>query len=460
MNAAWECRDQSDQSEEYFNQPLRLENQRLQDENLALKRLLRENGLRWPAGPYSQLQDPPSQASSDLPYLPVEVMLKILSYALTSRHPVMDPLCSSKKENLTTEEQNRSNQIAIHFLATCKTYYVEGKKLMWANNTFVFTSVQAMKAFANVDLVYRQMVKQVSFRIIAQFYDDEEGRIHRLSSEYHPSQSRRLKLPVQKRVKEPTLARRGFRAYAWYQLIDFLEALLPPFDPAIEHHKPRPRLLPNLERLRIDLVNFGEGLFMSPPTHLHDVAAHQLGCALNELVIAGLPIDDTGFRARTELCGMLRDDGLLIDHAPTLVAQKNGLQPLAGHHIHYKVVRAMRPSRGITHHHHDDRPNFFDEFPPAPKDEGIPPFSENASCRTIWKKVPECIGRLDNRNWVLFDRVSGLPWDDVEEEITMLDFSGDSEDEDMAMVCENCGEVHPGSIPPDELLDEMYDDDP
>lgn len=462
MNNAWECRDQADQAEAEYNHPLRVKNRRLEDENLMLKRLLREKGLTWPS-PYNLVQTNPSFSRvtrsknyaykpSSVPYLPVEIMLKILQYALTSPHPIVNPLLKTRPDHLTSTERSRSNQIAIHFLATCKAYHTEGAKLLWTKNIFVFTSVQAVKAFADVKPSLRQTVTQVNFRIIARYYDDED-RVHRLPKDHHPKIQGRVKLKVTKRPREPTLARHGFRAYAWYQLVDFLEALLPPHDPSHDPSLTRQRLFPNLEKLRIDLINFGEDMFQYPPTQLHDLASHQLGCSLNELIVTGLPRDDAGYRTSNELSGLLKDDGLLINHAPTLVAMRSGLRHLAGDHFHPKVIRSMR--RDNAHDHHNDSLD-LDDFPPAPPEEGEPPFSQFMSCRTIWKRVPEQIDKPE-RKWVLFDRVSGLPWDDIIEEATMFDFLEDSDDEE-GMMCENCGEIHPGAILPDELMEELYDD--
>ncbi|KAI1850011.1 hypothetical protein JX265_003383 [Neoarthrinium moseri] len=459
--AAWECRDHADLAEEWYNHPLRTRNRVLEDENLMLKRLLREQGIGWPGyRGYSKLiPSSSSPRNPALPGLPVEIILKVLSYAMTSSYPIIDPLCKSKKENRTAIENGRSNQIAIHFLATCKAYHTEGTKHLWSNNRFTFTTVQAVKMFSEVDLRYRQLVREANFRIIAKFYDDD-NRVHKLSRDHHPMMTKPIRLRVSKRAREPTLARRGFRSYAWFQLVDFLEALLPPHDPNHDLSQPRTRLLPSLENLRIDLVNFAEDMFQFPPAQLHDIASHHLGCSLNQLIVTGLPRDDTGYRTGSELSGLLKDDGLVIDHAPTFVAlPRSGLRALSGNHFHSKVIRSMRPLRGIKHHHHDDHPGYFDEFPPAPSDAGTPPYSEFHSCRTIWKRIPKHIDRPHDCNWVLFDRVSGLRWDDIEDEATMFDcFDEDDDEFGGYMVCENCGQQHPGAIPPEDLMDELYDD--
>ncbi|KAI0006266.1 hypothetical protein F4779DRAFT_597202 [Xylariaceae sp. FL0662B] len=466
MNVAWECRDAADQAEIYYNHPLRNKNKHLEDENLALKRLLRENNISWQvpaklnqASSSIVTRSRKSITSQGLPHLPVEIQLKILSYALTSPHPIVDPLCKLRPERLLIRERSKPNFLAIHFLATCKAFYVEGIKYLWTNNSFVFTSPEALKMFADVDLAYRQRIQHVNFRIIAKYYDDED-RIHKIRRSHHPDLKKPIKLQVHRRPRENALARHGFRAYGWFQLVDFLEAMQPPYDPTF-YFNPSPvlppRLLPSLETLRIDFVNFGEDLLQHPPPQLHELASHQFGCTLNEVVLTGLPSDESGFRVSSELSGLLKDEGLLVDHAPTMVALRNGIRPLtcdsAVCNYSSKVVRAMRTVNG--HVHDDDHAHFFGaDFPPAPKDEGDPPYSFFHSCRTIWKKVPLKIDGCNERKWELFDRISGLPWDDIEDDATMFDFMAD---DDEGLMCENCGEIHPGAIPPDDMVD-LYDD--
>ncbi|KAF7520868.1 hypothetical protein G7054_g12638 [Neopestalotiopsis clavispora] len=470
--SAFEYRDQADQAEEYYNHPLRTRNQELEKEVLSLKRLLRENGISWPS-PYPFLQQHKaasrstrSSMSSSLPHLPTEIVLKILEYSMTSKHPIIDPLCKIKKEHITADEGKRTNQIAIHFLVTCKAWHTEGSRFLWSSNRFAFTTVQAIKTFAEVDFCYREMVREVEFRVVARFYDDDPSRVHKISRDTHrPMQPRQVKLRINKRAKEPTLARRGFRSYAWLQLVDYLEALLPPHDPNHDNSLPRKRLLPNLEKLRLDLINFAEDTWQFPTAQLHDIASHHLGCSLNQVIVTGLPRDDMGIRATHDLQGLLKDDGLFIDHDPIWYLGPRGvLRSLPGEHMHLRVVRAMRPETGVKHHHHDDHPSFFDNFPPAPPDDGKPPSSEFDSCRTVWKKVPRQINKPEVTSWQLFDRVSGLPWEEVEAEILMDDdyFMMDEDDlnaqqREEALLCENCGELHPGPIRA-EMMDDLYDD--
>ncbi|KAI0399528.1 hypothetical protein F4802DRAFT_602901 [Xylaria palmicola] len=457
---AWECRDQCDEAEAYYNQPLRAKNRLLEDENSTLKRLLLEHGISWqrnqpkpPRPRTSRVTRSCKYYNQTLPHLPVEILLRILSYALTSTHPLVDPLCKRKPERMLPTEKGKRNNIAIHFLATCRAYHFEGTKFLWSNNTFIFTNPASLRQFAELDLCYRQGIRHVTFRLISKFYDDED-RVHRVPSSYHPSLKSSLKLAVHRRPKEQTLARRGFRAYAWYQLIDFLEAMLPPHDPASKEspNNPRPRLFPALESLRIDFVNFVRDMLQNPPQHLHDLASHQLGCMLNEVILTGIPADEGGMRVSTELSGLLKDEGLLINHAPTLVAVKDGLRilpcvtPISDN---ASVVRGMRALNEDFFFDHDHFRHAWADFPPAPPDEGEPPFSPFHSCRTIWKKIPVNLDG-DEREWELFDRLSGMPWTYAEEEATMFDFFDNDEEQ---MACMNCGEYHPGALPSDDLLD-------
>lgn len=390
-----------------------------------------------------------------LPHLPVELQLRILSYAMTSPFPIVDPLSPSKKEHLLEREKGKPNQIAIHFLATCRAYHLEGTRFLWMNNTFVFTSPQALRTFADLPLEYRRTVRSVNFRIIAKYYDDEE-RTHRLPSSYHPVLKRSgvRKLVVSRRPKEHTLARGGFRAYAYYQLIDFLEAMLPPLDPPegvtnfeLLKSQNRPRLLPHLESLHIDFVSFGDNMFMYPPAQLHDIASHQMGCSLNELIVTGLPGDDAGFRVSAELGGLLKAEGLLVEHVPLMIATKHGMKPLQCYEdrCNYlaKVVRAMPGRRGQDGH---DFPGIEVEYPPAPPETEVPPPDEWHSCRTIWKKVPIEMRNLDERTWMLFDRMSGMPWDDVLPEVAFLE----KMDGDSLPLCDHCGERHHGALVADD----------
>ncbi|KAL0933382.1 uncharacterized protein CTRU02_212345 [Colletotrichum truncatum] len=462
----WECRDVEDQAEAQYNAPLRTKNKALSDENARLKKLLRENGICWSpiSATYQKYNRPNGRRtrssicseSHPYPYLPTEVILRILKYSLTSTSPIVDPLSKLKPENLTTTERSRGNQIAIHFLATCKAMYEEGSRILWNHNTFVFTTHDAVRNFADLDYSHRTNIKHVNFRIIAQYFDDKK-RKHKLDRSYHPSLKNDITLRTIPRVNEHTYARGGFRCYTWGQVTDFLRALRAPFDPKHDKKIIRPRLFPNLESLRIDLVNFMDDFLPMPGSELHDMASHELGCSLNELQVTGLPIDDAGSKATAELTGLLKDEGLFLAGLPSFIQFKNALKPLSGISSCARVVRAwktLRPKKNDDSslgddsdsdsdigHHHPREPI----MPPAPRETGHPKSAPSRKDLTIWKRVPKTRDG-DERQWTEFCRSSGYPMEDVEELMS----------DDELGVCPCCGEPHPSLL---ELLEMEGDDD-
>ncbi|KAK2034938.1 hypothetical protein LX32DRAFT_307280 [Colletotrichum zoysiae] len=457
----WECRDAEDQAEAHYNHPLRSQNKVLAEENLRLKKLLRDNGISWSpisAAYRNQIPAGRSTCSSigsethQFPYLPTEVLLRILKYSLTCKDPIIDPLSKLKPENLTHHERNRSNQIAIHFLATCKAMHEEGTRILWGQNSFVFTTPESVRTFADLDFAYRKNIKHVNFRIIAQFFDDKK-RKHKLERSYHPHFKSEITLRTIPRVNEHTYARSGFRCYSWGQVTDFLRALRPPFDPKHDKRLVRPRLLPGLESLRIDLVNFLDDFLPMPGSDLHDMASHELGCSLNELQVTGLPIDDAGSKATAELTGLLRDEGLFLAGLPSFVQCKNHLKPLSGTISCARVVRAwktMKSKKGNgsssdddidsdsdsdAGHHHPREPI----MPPAPQETGHPKSLPNRKDLTIWKRVPR--SRDDEvRQWTEFCRTSGYAMEEIE---GLMD---DDDDDDELGACPCCGEPHPSLL--------------
>lgn len=436
----WDGRDQEEQAELWYNAPLRTKNQQLEDENMRLKRILREHGIPWSsdvAGHTMFQSNNPTSTSNrrrssrlsatqhTVPHLPVEVILRIMHYALISDGPIIDPLSKLDTESLTVSEAKRGPQIAIGFLATNRAYYVEGKNMLWSNNTFVFTSPPSLRKFSELDFQYRKNIEFVTLRIIARYYDDERRR-HRISQDYHPEFTKSQSLKVVTRTKDQdSMARKGFHCYTWTQTVDFLEAMRPPFDP--QHTTgTRQRLLPGLLSMRIDFVNFPDYFLPFPQTDLHEIAAHDLGCTLNELVVTGLPRCEVGMKAGSDLQGMVRDDGLLVSYAPSYIQQKRSLKPLSDKNGCTRVVRAWRKlarerqaSAGQTS---------LASFPSVPEETGHPK-STLKKRKTLWKRVP--IARDSaKREWAEFDRSTGEPVDD-------LDYNSDSD-----AICPNCGVVH------------------
>ncbi|KAK4169966.1 hypothetical protein QBC43DRAFT_39715 [Cladorrhinum sp. PSN259] len=482
IHSPYEQRDQEEEAEFHFNRPLREQNQQLQDENLRLKRLLRENGISWSP---SLILDPDNsdrgiwsdsvwsgvkQGSRSRPArvkgsrssarserrprsLPVEIQLRILEYAMTSDFPIIDPLSKLDQDSLTSEEKKRGNQIAIGFLSTCKAYHVEGSRYLWANNTFVFTSHTALRKFSNIGLEHRQNINHVTMRIIAKYYDDEDGRKHTAPNPVEPARRAHISLPIIPRIKEPTLARRGFRSYTWLQIVDFLDALRPPFDPAHVKGQPRPRLLPGLEWLRIDLVNFPPEFLVSPGgPALHNLASHDLASSLNELQITGITDCPWGADLSTQLARMIKDDGLFLKHKTAFSLNARSLRRVTKSDTEewrMRVVRAWKVlakeyaetqkkegnTAPLIHHmaHRDHHHSI--NLPAAPKEEGAPPTVWKAR-RTLWKRVP--VNReSEEREWVEFDRTTGTRIAAKEYDDDELD----SYDED-ELVCHHCGVMH------------------
>ncbi|KAK4442975.1 hypothetical protein QBC34DRAFT_417875 [Podospora aff. communis PSN243] len=371
-----------------------------------------------------------------MPTLPVEIQLKILEMALTSDYPILDPLSKITKEHATADEKARGNQIAIGFLATCKAYHTEGTRFLWKNNDFVFTSHHALRNLANLDLELRKTIKSITLRIIARYYDDAR-RTRRAKSNIL---GKTIPVKAVARVHENPLARKGYKSYTWLQLIDFLDALRPPFDPQRKKKVFRPRLLPGLESMRMDFVNFPKEYLNVPDIDLHRIAAHDLGCTLNELLLTGLPEDDCGTRALADLTGLVRDDGLIMKSTDTFISDYSTLTRMTDRPLDFRVVRAWKPLAdeierqfGDSDHDHDHgHQHHHPDVSPAPPAVGHPEsiFTEK---KTIWRRVPKSRDAARHeRTWIEFSRTFGLPVDPEDEDF----------DESFLLFCEGCGEVH------------------
>ncbi|KAG6233006.1 hypothetical protein E4U26_003557 [Claviceps purpurea] len=425
----WECRDHEDQAKASYNNPLKRTNHVLSEENMRLKRILRENGISW--SPVAQAH----MAQQDLTCsgkrtrssrridevgrnrLPVEVILRILKYVTQSPYPIIDPLSRSTPEHLTEMERSRGSQIAIHILATCRALHAEGTRYLWESNTFVFTTPEALHRFAELSPKYRNKITSVTLRVIARYYDDC-NETYRLDGTYHPDLKTHQVLKVHMRPKEPRPIRGGFRGYSWHQIADFLVALRAPYDPSYKNkHSPRPRLLPSLSILRLDLVNFADAMLPSaiPRSELHEVASHEFGCTLNELQITGMPDGDTGRNMSEELTCMLKDEGLFLHGCATYVAQTRQLQKLSCTKWCARVVRASvregpSPVEDVAAASDDDEQSVdytqrLGILPPAPTEEGHPAlFHDQAD--VIWKRIPLTRDSKERR-WVPFSRATG-----------------------------------------------------
>lgn len=179
--------------------------------------------------------------------------------------------------------------------------------------------------------------------------------------------------------------------------------------------------------MRIDFVNFPNFFLPYPQTDLHEIAAHDLGCTLNELVVTGLPCCEVGIKAGADLQGMVKDDGLFVFYEPSYVQQKRALKPLRACGGTARVVRAWRKlarerqelvGRAV-----------LPSLPAVPEETGHPE-STWKKRKTLWKRVPVSRDAV-KREWAEFDRSTGEPVDD-------LDYNSDDSD----AVCPNCGVIH------------------
>lgn len=336
----------------------------------------------------------------------MELLLHVLKFAMTSPHPIIDPLSPPSSENLSTLEKCRGNQIAIHFLSACRALHDEGTAYIWERNQFIFTSPQALRQLKRLDLRFRRTIKHITLRVIAHYFDDTD-RQHMLEADYHPDLKTNRPLKVQRRLQRFPLVPGGFRCYTWLQIVDFLAALRSPYD----HLDQLPRLfmLPDLTSLRLDLVNFSTELVPMPGPEFHDMATHQLGCQLNELHVTGLPSDETGERAYIDLSGLLKDEGLYLRGSASFYADKKHLQVLSGDRWSARDRKDLLESVEFD----DDDPFSGLIYPtkgvlPAAPAQRNPPASTCTAHTTIWKRVPK--SRDDEeRQWIEFLRATGSP---------------------------------------------------
>jgi len=339
-------------------------------------------------------------ASTPLPQLPIEIQLRILSHALTSPHPIIDPFYKLRRDTVTKEEWSRRAQININFLATCKAFHVEGLQLIFSNNTFIFTQAAALGNLTQFSCSLRATVNQVNLRVVGRYYDEVAGKRDLTGNVgYHP-RINQLMIPII--ARPPGLTKdRGIQAYCWEQLADFLRALLMPEPPSLSRQK----LLPGLESMQIDLVNFCDHLPYGGYQFSSLVRWH-VGQIADEVLITGAPMDEdieTGFSNEERvLHQLLRDGGLAGTAVPQFVSISSGLKPLKAPTIliSQQVVRAdkelaSKSAETLIH-----------------PEGGEPPKSTFKPGKTVWKWTTDSLTNPTKR-WIEFHRESGLPIDEA-----------------------------------------------
>ena len=377
---------------------LEVENKKHIDEIKRLKAILAANNIspepavNFNIKPLRRSTRRSTQAlSKDLPKLPMEVQLRILSNALTCPDPIIDPFYKLRRDNVTKEEW-RNNQITINFLATCKVFHVEGLRLLFANNSFIFTQAPALEDFAKFPIHLRSMVKEVTLRVVGRYYDDDGGRRDLTGNvSYHASVDK-LMMPII--ARPPGMIKdKGIQAYCWEQLADFLRALLMPSPASVF----RQNLLPRLGVMRIDLVNFCDHLPYGG-YQFSSVIRWHLGHIVDELLITGAPEDDMDDGLTNEervLCQLVRDEGVVGSAAPQFVSNKSGgLKQLKANGIAQQLVRGDRTGKLPL-------PNT-----PFHLEGGEPPKSTYKPGKTIWKWTSDSLANPEKR-WIEFHRRSG-----------------------------------------------------
>ena len=232
------------------------------------------------------------------PSIPVELLLKIMRFALTSEFPLIDPLAPTEPDNWTIEERGRLPQVAFGLLFASKMCYTEGIKILYRENRITFTNVAAARSLARLDEETLQDIRQLTLRITAQYY--ESAPLDRTSSQlgemylpmgYHPETVVNMKIacnPWQKRPPRLDEEVDGISSYADTQVEDFFHALdlTPTRYDALRGHQRELLMLPNLESLRLDMVNFKDDEKAWLPALL--IMQHGTWDSLKELLISGV----------------------------------------------------------------------------------------------------------------------------------------------------------------------------
>ncbi|KAE9364023.1 hypothetical protein N431DRAFT_489827 [Stipitochalara longipes BDJ] len=337
--------------------------------------------------------------SKPLPKLPIEIQLRILSHALSCPDPIIDPFYKLRRDTVTKKESSRKKQINIHFLTTCKAFQVEGLRLLFANNSFIFTQVPALENFAKLPIHLRSTVKQVTLRVVGRYYDEVAGRRDLTGNVPYHSSVEKLMLPILARPSG-MIEDKGIQAYCWEQLADFLKALLTP-TPASAF---RQKLLPGLDSLRIDLVNFCDHLPYGG-YQLSSLIRWHIGQIADELLVTGAPeadMTDDGYSTEERVLHQLvRDEGLIGSAIPQFVSISSGLKPLKPNGIAQQIIRANK------------EPKFQSAKTLIHPEGGEPPKSAYKPGKTIWKWTSDSLANPEKR-WIEFDRRSGLPADDID----------------------------------------------
>ncbi|CAL3965331.1 unnamed protein product [Diplocarpon coronariae] len=392
------------------------ENKRLKDEIQRLNALLRQNSI------LQTIQPSPGPINRELPifkgvnthckypsseqikpYLPDEILLQILGFALKSPRAIIDPFYKMREDNVTSYERFSRKDINIQCLAVSHIFYAEGVRLLVENNEFVFTQASALENFAKISTELRSTIKNVTLRIVGRYYDDKPRalKLNGLDS-YHELVEDFEVLAYGRPAG--MVNDKGIQAYCWYQVGDFLRALQLPY-PDDPISTVRPKLFPELTSMRIDLVNFCDHLPLGIAT-LAPVIRWHLGRFLDELLVTGVPRETASGHEQMILRNSLRKEGLFSSACPAFISEKGGLKKLPVSDYQHQVVAAQKKkkkkSAAATQSLSSQRGSKAGDHPVSFHSEG----------ETIWKLVLE--NEDEPKQWMEFHRESGRPMAEME----------------------------------------------
>ncbi|KAF8857242.1 hypothetical protein BDZ45DRAFT_674890 [Acephala macrosclerotiorum] len=350
--------------------------------------------------------------------IPNEILLRILSFAVTSSATLTDPFYKGRRDTMTKEENLARREINVNFLATSKFFNVEGTRLLLENNEIVFTQAPALANFAKIPRALRSAIQHVTLRVVGRYYGERARKGIDLSGDapYNSSLSN-FTIPL---LAQPDGIKRdgGIQAYCYTQLLDFLKAFRMP-----QHRVSgkQNKLLPSLKTMRLDLVNFCEHL---PPGDLilAPVLRWHLGQFLDELLVTGTvwyEIDDTAHVLRN----IVKDGGLFSEASAVFISVKDGLKILPGHGINHHLVRPQRVPMA----------QFWESHP----DGGNTPGSNSLEGGTVFKWAFKELSDT-KKMWIEFDYETGDQYyydsdemgDDEMDDSAMYDSEGNAIDSD------------------------------
>ncbi|KAL3427494.1 hypothetical protein PVAG01_01003 [Phlyctema vagabunda] len=389
---------------DYVEQPLpdhrydalKVLNQRVIEENMRLKALLDQNNIVYqPTEPTAKPRRMSLRHTKTLPYLPKEVQLKILGFAVTCAQPIIDPFVKVRPEHLTTDEKRARKKIPVQLFAVSRDFKTEGLQLFIANNNFVFTQVAALQRFAQVPADLRSNLDHVTLRVVGRYYDNQARKQNFFGISYHPD-LRDFKTQIYAR---PSGARmdRGLHAYCYQQFGDFLKALQIPKSTSGRGIE---KLFPSLNTIRIDLVNFCDHLWL-PNRDFSTIIRWHAGPLVEELIITGVPEDDPEEGVEGLIDRLVKDEGVFASGPPIFASLSKSLKPLRHLGLATRVVRCEKDPKKVS------------KAPATHPEGGKAPPSMYSPGRTIWKFIQE---RLDKpeKKWIEFDRRSGYPTEDLD----------------------------------------------